>query len=100
MQLNADNRAASVDVAHVVELYEQYQKLKTQADEIREKRNVNAKSMKGKMEAEQRQALIEEGKTLKDELAPLEVDLNALEVQMQKEAGDGGGECREDAPVE
>jgi seryl-tRNA synthetase len=47
-------------------------------DEIREKRNLNAKSMKGKMEAEARAALVAEGKSLKEELAAVEGGLNAL----------------------
>ena len=80
IQANADKRAAPCDVAKVVSTYDRYQALNRQCDEIREKRNANAKSMKGKMEADVRAALVEEGKALKDQLAAIEGDLNALEV--------------------
>ena len=99
VQANADKRAAACNVDKVVSLYEEYQKLKAKADEIREKRNVNAKSMKGKMEQEKRQALIDEGKALKDELATLEVDLNAAEVQLQMEGQKIPNDTHPEVPV-
>ena len=83
IQANADNRAAPCDVAKVVSTYDRYKALNRLCDEIREKRNANAKSMKGKMEADVRAALVEEGKALKDQLAAIEGDLNALEVELQ-----------------
>lgn len=99
MQRNADSRAASCDVKKVVALYEEYQALKSRGDEIREKRNLNAKSMKGKLEAEARQALVEEGKSLKEELAALDVDLNALEVQLQTEGQKIPNDTHPEVPV-
>lgn len=85
IQANADKRAAPCDVAKVVDLYDRYQALNREVDEIREKRNANAKSMKGKLEPDVRAALIAEGKDLKDQLAAIEGDLNALEVALQVE---------------
>jgi len=43
--------------------------------------------IEGKLEPEARQALVGEGKALKDQLAAVEGDLNALEVELQREAG-------------
>ena len=69
----------------MVDLYDRYQALNREVDEIREKRNANAKSMKGKLEPDVRAALIAEGKDFKDQLAAIEGDLNALEVALQVE---------------
>jgi seryl-tRNA synthetase len=84
-QTNADNRAAQCDVAKVCELYDAFQSLNRECDEIREARNLNAKSMKGKLEPETRAALIAEGKELKEKLAAIEGTLGALEFQLQSE---------------
>lgn len=80
---NAKARKVDVDVAGIVAKYEALNALNFKCDEIREKRNANAKSMKGKMEKETRDALIAEGKALKDELAELEVEQSALESELQ-----------------
>ena len=80
---NAKARKVDVDVAGIVAKYEALNALNFKCDEIREKRNANAKSMKGKMEKEARDALIAEGKALKDELAELEVEQSALESELQ-----------------
>ena len=84
-QANADKRAAQCDVAKVWTSTIAFQSLNRECDEIRELRNANAKSMKGKLEPDVRAALIAEGKDLKDQLAAIEGDLNALEVALQVE---------------
>ena len=83
VQRNATVRKVDVNVSEIVSKYEALNALNFACDEIREKRNLNAKSMKGKMEKETRDALVAEGKELKDKLAALEVDLAALEVELQ-----------------
>ena len=50
----------------VVERYEAFVNLDQKADALRASRNENAKKMKGKMEKEVRDALIAEGKRIKD----------------------------------
>ena len=99
IQANADKRAAPCDVAKVVSTYDRYQALNRQCDEIREKRNANAKSMKGKMEADVGAALVEEGKALKDQLAAIEGDLNALEVELQVEGQKIPNDTHPDVPI-
>mgnify|MGYP000556446928 CR=1 FL=1 len=47
---NAKARKVDADVAGIVAKYEALNALNFKCDEIREKRNANAKSMKGKME--------------------------------------------------
>lgn len=83
VQRNATVRKVDVSVKDVVAKYEALNALNFKCDEIREKRNANAKSMKGKLEKETRDALIAEGKALKDELAELEIQASALENELQ-----------------
>jgi seryl-tRNA synthetase len=55
--------------------------------------------MKGKMDKEKRDALIEEGKALKDELAGLEQELGALETTMQIEGQKIPNDTHPDVPI-
>ena len=64
---NISDRNMTADADIVVELYDKRTKLVTDRQALQEKRNANAQSMKQKLEPEQRQALIEEGKKIKDE---------------------------------
>ena len=98
-QANADDRAAQCDVAKVCELYDAFQSLNRECDEIRELRNANAKSMKGKLEPETRAALIAEGKELKDKLAALEGTLGDLEFQLQTEGQKVPNDTHPEVPV-
>ena len=98
-QTNADNRAAQCDVAKVCELYDAFQSLNRECDEIREARNLNAKSMKGKLEPETRAALIAEGKELKEKLAAIEGTLGALEFQLQSEGQKVPNDTHPEVPV-
>ena len=61
-----------------MERYEAFVNLDQKADALRASRNENAKKMKGKMEKEVRDALIAEGKRIKDELASIEIELNDI----------------------
>lgn len=82
---NARNRNSSVDVAAVAQLYDSYVEMKTKTDEIRAARNENAKAMKQKLDAEQRDAIVQEGKQLKEQLAVLEGELGLMEDRLQLE---------------
>ncbi|CAG9460340.1 unnamed protein product [Pedinophyceae sp. YPF-701] len=83
LQRNADNRNAACDVARVAELYSELVALQQENDALRAKRNENAKSMKGKMEQEQRMALVEEGKQLKARVAEVEARLEEVDQELQ-----------------
>ena len=84
-QTNADNRAAVCDINKVVQLYDAFQTLNREVDELRELRNQNSSAMKGKLEPDKRAALIQEGKDLKEKLSAIEGTLQALEYEMQTE---------------
>ena len=65
VKANVKNRFMEVDVDRVIELYDRRNQLIIEADTLRQQRNENAKKMKGKLEQNERNTLIEEGKKLK-----------------------------------
>lgn len=85
---NIADRAVAADADLVVKLYDQFVQLSISVDNLRQKRNENAKLMKsaGKMAPEQRQKCIAEGKELKSALADLEVKLAEAEQLLDVEA--------------
>jgi seryl-tRNA synthetase len=64
-----------------------------------QKRNANAAAMKGKIESEQRNLLIEEGKNLKNEIAAAEARLAEIEKELESEARKIPNMAHPDAPV-
>ena len=63
---NVADRFMTVDVDRVIELYDRRNMLITETDALRQRRNENAKKMKGKLNQDERTELIEEGKKRKD----------------------------------
>ena len=84
---NIRDRNVSADVDLVVELYGKKSSLQFDMDRQRSLRNENAKKMKGKMEQEERQKLISEGKELKTKIAAIEEELKMLDKQFSAELG-------------
>lgn len=107
---NCENRSSNADPARVIGLYDQFCEAQQQLDSVREERNSNAKAMKvwpclqlqvalvfheedrldqkavqGKLDPDQRQSLIQQGKDLKDRLAGLEAQMEALQDTLQRE---------------
>ncbi len=76
---NIQNRGMHVDLEEILALQEKRSVLLTGVEALRKERNENAKKMKGKMEKDQRDALIEEGKRLKEEIAVQEEQLKSTE---------------------
>lgn len=72
----AKNKNVKVDVDRLLELDGEVVVLRQELDELRQKRNENAESMKGGKPAE---VQIEEGKRIKEEIAALEAKLSPLE---------------------
>jgi seryl-tRNA synthetase len=66
---------------------------------LQQKRNANAQAMKGKLEQERRNALIEEGKKLKDEISLTESELGSAEKELEDEARKIPNMAHPDAPV-
>ena len=69
---NIKNRNMNADADLAVALYDEKNALQQELDSLRQKRNENAKKMKGKLEQEERTALIEEGKLLKEKISETE----------------------------
>ncbi|MCR4675689.1 MAG: serine--tRNA ligase [Sphaerochaetaceae bacterium] len=78
---NIKNRNMKVDLDHIIELQDCRAVLMHEAEELRTKRNANAAKMKGPMDKDARQVLIEEGKKLKEDIAASEAKLNAVEAE-------------------
>ncbi len=66
---NIKNRNMRADADLVVSIYDEKNALQQEIDSLRQKRNANAASMKGKLSPEERALLIEEGKSLKEKIA-------------------------------
>lgn len=82
--LNIKNRNLKVDIAALPELAEKRNRLITEADTLRHRANEVAKSMKGKMEPERRQALIEEGRALKEKVAAVEAESRQAQEEVEQ----------------
>lgn len=78
VQQNAKNKGYEVSIAELLRLDEQRRELSQRLDELRERRNQNASSMKGGRPDE---ATIEEGKQIKSEIAEKETAFNEIDAQ-------------------
>lgn len=96
---NIKNRNMSADADAVVELYDRRTALVTKRQELQQKRNENAAAMKGKMDADARQKLIEEGKRVKDEISEVEKDCEEIEASLEEAARKIPNMAHPDAPV-
>lgn len=98
VKTNIQDRYMTADVDGVVELYDKRNELIGSIDELRQQRNENAKRMKGNMPGEERQALIEEGKQLKQNIAELEETLQAVEQDLFEKAKEIPNMAHPEAP--
>jgi len=96
---NIADRFMKADAQAVARLYKQRAELTTALQTLQQRRNANAAAMKGKLDAEQRGTLIEEGKKLKDEIASAESGLAELEKELEAEARKIPNMAHPDAPV-
>ena len=96
---NIADRFMQADAVAVVRLYNRRTELTTRLQSLQQKRNANAASMKGKTAPEQRNAFIEEGKKLKEEIAGTEAELAAAEKELEAEARKIPNMAHPDAPV-
>ena len=96
---NIANRYMKADAETVARLYKRRTELSTALQGLQQKRNANAAEMKGKLEQEQRTALVEEGKKLKEEISSAEAELAAVEQELDGEARKIPNMAHPDAPV-
>ncbi|KAG8090552.1 hypothetical protein GUJ93_ZPchr0011g28748 [Zizania palustris] len=83
---NIRDRNSTANLDLVLQLYDEYIALQKEVERLRAERNAVANKMKGKLEPSVRQALVEEGKNLKEGLIALEEDLVQLTDKLQLEA--------------
>ncbi len=93
----ARNMVADADL--VVQLFDQRTALVTELQQLQQKRNDNAKAMKGKLPDEERHRLIEEGKAVKELIAGTEKKLTDIEAQLETEGRKIPNMAHPDAPV-
>lgn len=95
----AARQATSANPTEVCRLYEEYLRLTQETDRVRALRNENSAAMKKKLEAEERQALIDNGKALKEELEGLETALAVADNALQREGQKIPNLTHPDVPV-
>jgi seryl-tRNA synthetase len=96
---NIRNRNMDVDVREAVRLYDTRNELLQKVEELRRKRNDNAKAMKGKLPQEERETLIAEGKELKNAISEMEEELKACETTLFQLSRAIPNMAHPDAPV-
>ncbi|CAO2146634.1 unnamed protein product [Urochloa humidicola] len=96
---NIRNRNSAANLDLVLELYDEYLALQKEVERLRAERNAVANKMKGKLGPSVRQALVEEGKNLKEALIGLEEDLVGLTDKLQLEAQSIPNATHPDVPV-
>ncbi|MFZ4615049.1 MAG: serine--tRNA ligase [Rectinemataceae bacterium] len=96
---NIADRHMKADADLVVALYEKRNVALRDLEDERKKRNDNAASMKGKLDAEARQKLIDEGKALKESILALEAESAAIERQLDEEGRKIPNMAHPEAPV-
>ncbi len=79
---NVKNRNAKADVAGTVGLYKRRNTALNELETTRAEANASAKAMQGKMEPEERQRRIEQGRALKMRVAELERETDVLQVEL------------------
>lgn len=96
---NIAARFMKADADLVASLYDQRNVALKALEEERKKRNDNAASMKAKLEPAARDALIAEGKALKERIAELEASSTELEARLDEEARKIPNMAHPSAPV-
>jgi seryl-tRNA synthetase len=76
----------NADPELVVDIYTRRIALLQQLEGLRSERNETAQKMKAKLEQDERQALIERGRALKEEIAGLEVEVESLADELEAAA--------------
>lgn len=83
---NIKNRNMTADADKVVELYDKKTSLVTKLQDLQQKRNENAKSMKQKLDDAKRAELIQAGKDIKDEISKIDSELSQIEIDLEEAA--------------
>ncbi len=96
---NITDRYMQADADRMVQLFNRRTGLTTALQALQQARNSNASAMKGKLEPDARNKLIEEGKKLKEDIAARETELADAEKELETEARRIPNMAHPDAPV-
>ena len=96
---NIADRYMKADADAVAALFNRRTELATALQGLQQRRNSNAAAMKGKLEAEERKRLIEEGKELKERIAAAERELVKVEADLDAAGRRIPNMAHPDAPV-
>jgi len=96
---NIRHRHMKADARSVVSLADRRSQAIQKLEGLRASRNENAGKMKGKLEADVRQALIDEGKQIKEAIAAAETDLEQVEKDLKAALMQIPNMAHPDAPV-
>jgi seryl-tRNA synthetase len=104
VQANIASRYMQADAHKAAKLYAERTRLTSALQSLQQKRNANAAAMKGKGakapgEVDARNALKEEGKKLKEEIAVAEAELSAVEKELDVEIRKIPNMAHPDAPL-
>src|SRR6516165_7475819 len=83
VKTNCRNRNVKADVDRVVQLDDERKRLIQETQTIQQRQNEIAKLTKGARDAEQRQSLIQEGKSLKDQVSGKEKQVKQVEADLR-----------------
>lgn len=95
---NIRDRHVTADVDDVLALFDQRNELIQQVESLRSARNRNTEAMKAKPSPEERDALIAEGRSLKDKIAAKEGSLAIIEGELRASAEELPNMSHPDAP--
>lgn len=96
---NIKNRNMNADADIVVELFDRRNEMITKIQSLQQKRNENAKAMKQKLSEQERKTLIENGKSIKDEISNLEKQSVEIEEKLEEAARQIPNMCHPKTPV-
>jgi seryl-tRNA synthetase len=96
---NISDRYMHADADRMVQLFNQRTELATALQNLQQKRNENAAAMKGKLETDARNLLIEEGKKLKENIAAAEAQLTEAEKELDIEVRRIPNMAHPEAPI-
>lgn len=83
VKANCANRGVSPDVDAVIRLDEERRKLQKQGDDLRAKANETAKKVGGTKDKAEKEALIAEGKRLREQVSAKESEIRQVEEQLK-----------------
>lgn len=96
---NIHNRFMEVDLEEILTLYEERNSFQRSIEDLRSRRNENSSRMKQKLDPDQRQLLITEGKQIKEQIAEQEEKFREMEERLKNLANRIPNEAHPDAPV-